>query len=329
MGNRYLGITILFLLPLIASAQWQKSPDFPNDFFNEVQFVDNTHGWVTRQNGSVSRTTDGGLRWMSSTMPGATSSSNRDICFLSRTIGFVSGEDGVWKSADGGATWTNITPSGFAEFGSSSVWFTDANNGVAGTGACSDSTVKFFRTTDGGVNWSATTYTSTNDVSVGGITFVNGAYLASGGRGKLWRSTDGGSTWTMTNTGSNGWQEDIITFGNDVLIAATTGSACGVAGGGTVLRSTNGGSTWTTTTFPLNLMWGVTRYSPTEGWTCGDGGLALKTTDGGNTWIDQSCGMPRGIRVDDISFTDATHGWAVGDGLYKLADASIDVSPDT
>lgn len=329
MGIRYLGITVLLFLPLsIATAQWQKSPDFPNDFFNEVQFVDNTFGWVTRMNATVSRTTDGGSSWQSSTLPNATNSYNRDICFVSRTAGFVSGEDGVWKTTNGGATWTSITPAGFSG-GSSSIWFTDANTGVAGIGACIDSTVKFYRTTDGGTSWTSVQYTSTMDVAVGGIAYLNGTWLAAGGRGKLWRSNDGGATWTLTNTGSNGWQEDIITFGNDVLIASTTGSACGVAGGGTVLRSSNGGSTWTITTFASNLMWGVTRYSPTEGWTCGDGGLALKTTDGGGTWVEQSCGLPRGIRIDDINFTDATHGWAVGDGLYKLADASIDVSPDT
>src|SRR5688500_16852926 len=177
MGNRYLGITLLLLFPLsIATAQWQKSPDFPNDFFNEVQFVDNTHGWVTRMNSTVSRTVDGGNRWMSSTLPGGTNSSNRDICFLSRTVGFVSGEDGVWKTADGGASWTWITPTGITGYGSVACWFTDANTGVAGVGACVDSTVKFYRTTDGGANWSSVAYTSTADVSVGGITFVNGTW---------------------------------------------------------------------------------------------------------------------------------------------------------
>jgi photosystem II stability/assembly factor-like uncharacterized protein len=333
MRVRHVAPLLLFLLltlpPSRAAAQWQKAPDFPNDFFNEVQFVDNSTGWVTRMSGTVSRTTDGGASWQSSALPGAGFSSNRDLCFLSRSLGFVSGEDGIWKTTDGGATWTAIGPSSGFTGGSTAMWFTDANTGVAGVGGCIDSTVTFFRTTNGGASWTSVQYTSSLDVAVGGMTFANGTFYACGGRGKLWRSSDGGASWTLSNTGSNGWQEDIISYGGDLLIASTTGSACGVASGGTVLRSTNGGATWTTTSFPSNLMWGVTRYSSTEGWAVGDGGLALKTTDGGSTWIEQSCGLPRAIRVDDVCFSDATHGWAVGDGLYRLADQTITVSPDT
>ena len=311
-----------------ASAQWQKLPVFTNEFFNEVQFVDNTHGWVTRQSPSVSRTVDGGNTWASSDLPGATGSSNRDICFLSRTVGFVSGEDGIWKTTNGGTTWTTITPAGFVS-GSAGMWFTDANTGVYGVGGCLDSTVTFYRTTDGGSTWSSVSYTSTADVSVGGITHSAGVWYASGGRGKFWSSNDGGASWTMTNTRSNGWQEDIFVYNGDLHIASTNGSTCGVSGGGTLLRSTNSGSSWTVTSYPSNLMWGVTRYSSTEGWACGDGGLALKTTDGGATWVEQSCGIARNARLDDIHFTDATHGFVVGDGIYRLADQAVDVTPDT
>ena len=330
MCSRYvlLLLATLALLADTASAQWQKSPEFPNDFFNEVFFVDNSYGWVTRMSSSVSRTVDGGNSWQSSTLPNAGFSSNRDICFVSRSGGFVSGEDGVWKTTDGGATWTTITPPGFVG-ASTGMWFTDMSTGIVGSGNCIDSVATFFRTTDGGSTWTSVTDTSSADVAIGGITWSGGVWYVVGGRGKLWRSNDGGATWTRSSTGSNGWQEDIITYGGDLLVASTDGSSCGASNGGTILRSTNGGSTWTSTRFAMNLMWGVTRYSSSDGWCVGDGGLALRTTDGGATWIDQSCGLPRGIRLDDVAFTDATHGWAVGDGLWRLADQTIEVAPDT
>jgi photosystem II stability/assembly factor-like uncharacterized protein len=105
------------------------------------------------------------------------------------------------------------------------MWFTDASTGVVGVGTCLDSTATFYRTTDGGGTWQSATHTSTPDVAIGGITFLSGTWYAVGGLGKLWRSNDGGATWMLSSTGSNGWQEDIIASGGDLLVASTTGSS--------------------------------------------------------------------------------------------------------
>ena len=79
---------------------------------------------------TVMRTTNGGQSWIRSTLPGGGQSFNRDICFLDQNLGFISGEDGVWKTFDGGNTWIIITPGGIPGNILGSVWFINADIGV-------------------------------------------------------------------------------------------------------------------------------------------------------------------------------------------------------
>ena len=323
-------LLLLSVLATTAHAQWRKVASFGTTFYNEVFFYDNAHGWITQFSGTVNRTNDGGTTWQTSALPGALSSANRDICFVSPTDGFVSGSDGIWKTANGGGSWQNITPPTFNAGPSTSCWFIDPNNGVFGSGGgCNDVAVTFYRTSNGGASWDSVQYVNTIDVAVGGITYTGGIYYAAGGLGKLWSSSDAGATWTIRNTGSAGWQEDLTSFGSALYIASADGTSCGSTGSGKLLRSIDNGATWTTTSFPGVVMWGISLYSPSEGWGCGDGGKAYKTTDGGLTWTLTNCGMNSADFVDDIHFTDATHGWAVGSGVYKFGESGFTLRPDT
>lgn len=323
-----LTLTFLTCYAAPAAAQWQRVTGVGNSFYNEVFFISSTTGWITSQGATVLRTTNGGVTWTAGTLPGATISANRDICFIDASVGFVSGSDSVWKTTNGGATWTGIGPPG-RRSGSTVAWFSDANNGVVGVGDCLDTSITFYRTTDAGTTWDSVRYTTTAGTAVGGIAYLNGTYIAACEGGKLWRSTDGGASWSGSNTGSNGWQEDIIVSNGNVFIASANGSACGTAGGGVVLRSSNGGSSWSTTNFATTIMWGVTMYSSTGGWSCGDNGKAYRTVDGGASWTELSCGMSSVDAVDDIFFYDSTNGWAVGTSIYKYVGDSAKVVPDT
>lgn len=308
--------------------QWQRVTGLPSTFYNEVYFISPSTGWITSQGATVLRTTNGGTTWQSSTLPGASISANRDICFISASVGIISGSDSVWKTTNGGATWTAIGPPGQRP-GSAVAWFRDASNGVVGVGDCLDSNVTFYRTADGGGTWDSVLYTLSPGNAVGGIAYMNGSYVVSGEGGKLWKSTDDGANWSYSTTGSNGWQEDIIAANGSLYIASANGTACGTAGGGVVLRSSNMGSTWSTSTFATIIMWGVSMYSATDGWACGDNGKAFRTADGGATWIELSCGMTSFDAVDDICFVDSVNGWAVGTSIYRYAGDSARVSPDT
>ena len=51
-----------------------------------------------------------------------------------------------------------------------------------------------------------------------------------------------------------------------------------------------------------------------------NGGTILVTTNGGVTWTPQSTGSSQSLNA--VTFTDATHGWAVGDNGTILATAA-------
>ncbi len=319
----------MIVLASSAAAQWKKlAISGTGIFYNEIFFIDNDHGWITQNSPRVLMTTDGGTTWQASFLTGGSTSFNRDICFLDRRTGFISGEDGVWKTFDGGNTWINITPNNIPGNILGSVWFISPEIGVCGFGSCDDEWVTFCRTTNGGASWDRVSYRAGYDATVGGITYQNGVFYAAGGGGKFWASTDNGASWSQTSTGSNGWQEDLISANNVLFTASASGNSCGTTGGGNIMRSADGGRSWVNRFFPGVVMWGVTMYSPTEGWVCGDGGRAYKTTDGGFNWKEHSCGLDPNDRIDDIFFTDPTHGWAVGNGIYQYSTSVTEAGPD-
>lgn len=330
MRLRYLIVAIALLSACpAAQAQWVELTQFDTAFYNEVFFADNSLGFVTGHYGSVLRTANGGATWTSVTLPQAGTSSNRDVSFVTTSVGFISGEDGIWKSTDGGLTWSDITPSGATTIGSSSHWFRNSSVGVWGYGSCFDTTVTFWRTTDGGANWASTTSTHSADVAVGGITYTNGVFYAVGGSGKYWKSTDDGATWTVGSTGSGGWQEDLISTGGVLFGASADGTSCGTTGGGKIMRSTNGGTSWTATSYSSTIIWGVSMISSTNGWAVGDRAHAYQTTDGGATWFESSCGLSPNDRLDDVHMIDANNGFAVGDGIYRYFPNQFYTDQDT
>jgi photosystem II stability/assembly factor-like uncharacterized protein len=243
--------------------------------------------------GGVFKTTDGGITWAAVTDKyfGGTigaigvSESNPDIVYVGAgeypIRGNVSHGDGVWRTSDGGKTWTSL---GLVETRQiSRVRVNPTNPDIVYVGAMGhvfgpNAERGVYKTTDGGKNWRKILYR--NDST--GITdlvpdpnnpeIIYAAFwqawrtpwqLVSGGAGSgIFKSTDGGEHWTEL-TRNPGLPQGVI--GNIGLAVSPSNSnriwAIVEADSGGVFRSTDGGATWTRTNSDRRLRQRAWYYS--------------------------------------------------------------------
>jgi hypothetical protein len=252
------------------------------------------------------------------TLPGAII---HDLSFPTPHIGYVAAELGqVWKTTDGGKTWTEIVNLGFPYY-----WYgvdaLDANDVVIS--GFNDSNF------EGVLRWShdgGTTWTSDIVVTTAGWCFrtrfvnrndgliVDGLNLNAANAAHY--TTDGGqnaSDWTEVVPDPNGgW------FGNQFSFLPNLHAQMS---GITYCSSTNGGQTWTCGPSVDSVFDGPTFFvNNQQGWVGGGEispsveGWVHRTTDGGNTWSARTLDGPWPIR--QILFLSGLTGWAAGGNVY-------------
>ena len=225
--------------------------------------------------GGVWKTTDGGATWqpltdhtpISSVGALAVAASNRNIIYVgtgeAAPRGDMTNGDGVYKSVDGGKTWTSIGLKDTRQIGALIV---DPKNPdivlVAALGHAfgPNSERGVFRTTDGGKSWTKVLYknpdTGAIDVSFDphNSSIVYAALwqarrlpwnFSSGGPGSgLYRSTDGGATWMQLS--GNGFPTGILGRIHVSVSGADSNRVYAMieAKDGGLYRSDDGGNHW-------------------------------------------------------------------------------------
>ncbi len=315
----YLLLIIFFLgFRNTYSVSWNKvttiPPPYDQNYWLDINFLNSQYGWICGFNGMVIRTTDGGQTWAGSSVPFF--NQLESIQFTSLSTGYTSGPQKIFKSIDGGVSWTDITPPTAIE-----IWglnFYDDNNGLAVGGGCIDPQV-FWKTTDGGSTWTGFVV---DTVPNSGLTHVimynpNGlCYATSSGR--LWKSLDGGVTWSvMSVSGPDLWQEYISNIGNSFLVPYAGLDCSGQGNNGGIHFTTDAGATWNhySTGVP---MFGTFLTGTKAGWGCGYDMAVYYTSDAGVTWQLKNCGIEEGKNMDCLWFRSPNDGWVVGEGVYRL-----------
>lgn len=278
-------------------------------------------GWICGDKGHVIRTTDGGSTWNGATVPYSTPADDHleSIHFVTPSIGYTSGNAGIFKSTDGGITWSRITPAGAGN----TLWgtyFPSVDTGMVVGGGCNiDNIRNFYRTTNGGLTWSA--FRDTNSVTNSGMTDV---YLTSStgigwavSSGYIWQTSNGGITWSVkAPTGTIVWHEEFTKVHNSLLIP-TAGTECSGQGNAGGMRfSTDDGNSWNNFSSG-GAMFGTFLHNEQRGWAVGVGSRVYYTSNGGQSWLLRNCGVK--ASCDDIWFVDDTTGWIAADGaVYRL-----------
>jgi len=245
-----------------------------------------------------------------------------DCSFINDNTGWYSGYGmSVYKTTDGGVTWTQQ----YGTEGSSgtlySVCFVDENTGYAGGTAAA-----LIKTTDGGATWTPLTIPDvTNNIKA--IKFNDaqtGWVLASSSSSAaVYKTNDGGASWTQ-----------VLTHTAEMYALEFYGTH-GVAIGKNfdALFYTTDGDTWTKGTVSGLTYPSYTRsdvraaYMVNENliYACGWGStvgaqpsILLKSTDGGANWtyLGQTEENKVFCNLNGVYFKDELNGIAVGGSVY-------------
>jgi photosystem II stability/assembly factor-like uncharacterized protein len=214
------------------------------------------------------------------------------------------------------------------------ILFIDENTGwaISGGGCTFISCGGFFRTTNGGTNWTMLFYNSKSYNSFDFINSSTGWMVAAYfddimGRGRYYyKTTDSGLNWILKLQDTLSGTYNYICF-----INASTGWIAGSSNNqGLLMRSTNAGESWSNYAVPSVTSLSYLLFVNADvGWTIGSQNKILKSTNSGINWIEQ---VGPGINLNGIDFLDLNTGWIVGNdgiiikttnsGLYWLTQAS-------
>ena len=213
-------------------------------------------------------------------------------------VGSPSG--GLWKSSDGGNTWSTNTD--FLDgLGVSSILISPLNSNIMylGTGDHDGGdtySIGILKSTDGGQSWFRLN-NSPLDAVWKLFMHPSNENIVYACNGAVYKSTNGGANWITTNTVSFSRADLIMDNGNPNTLYATT-AELGPGGGSIIIKSTNGGESWFRLTNFLpdssgfrrivlaqsasnpNIIYAIFTSSRNSGF-----GGVCKSTDSGNNWV--------------------------------------------
>ncbi|MFI5205292.1 MAG: YCF48-related protein, partial [Flavobacteriales bacterium] len=285
--------TFITLLALVVAtgysqAQWNNTVTGTDGYF-KIRFTSTNVGYVLRNAGvntQLLKTINAAGAW-SLTTP-IIGHTIHDFHFIDDNIGFVavdsggvtSGEIKVYKTINGGTSWTEISSLVAVQAYSPKIYFVDAMHGTL-----TETYGRIWHTTDGGINWNSQMFNTEiyNDIefptpAVGYIGCWDGTFNY---QGILFKTTDSGSTWNIHHVFPNlNTAIDRISFVDDNNGFVSTVSYM-------LMKTNNGGTVWDTLGYMKQNGIDVEDIfftSMTVGYAVDSYGNIYKTTNGAVTW---------------------------------------------
>ena len=308
---------------------WERA-SLPTSSFTDItrlRMLNGQTGFALAEGNIVLATTDSGRTWLQrSVVPASTIVT--DVQFVSEQVGYAVGgisfdiqESSVWKTSDGGRTWTQIRGTkNMPLYGLAVRTATD----VTAVG-----NITILNTSNGGLLWATQLPLPGNADNFAKLyrstVFLNPnlGYIV-GEVGRILKTSDGGRTWTQpvaSRNAGNDWYD--VSFANDTTgwtVGANTSSST-FQGNRTffatpiISRTTDGGRTWTAQTLPRttavqDTLQSVHAVSGLVAFAVGNQGAIYATRDGGAAWARQT--SPTRSNLYGVFFLNENLGWAVG-----------------
>ncbi|GAB1370191.1 hypothetical protein MASR1M45_02500 [Candidatus Kapaibacterium sp.] len=324
-----------------------------HDEYYDILKIDSNKCWVVGNLGNLLYSTDKGSTW--SKQQTNTRGRFQKIYFKNSSIGWITG-DSLYKTTNGGATWSNLSISQPGTKGLMDIYFVNDYLGYAvgsynrimkttnggsswfifnetypncykiyfnnsSIGWIIGTSGTILKTTNGGSSWtdySWTDYTKDKYLTYYDISFVdnNNGWIV-GQNGTIYKTTNAGLEWLSQNTAS---KQDI---NKSFFINKKLGFAVGYWG--TLLKTSDSGFSWNLIeTNITNYCYDIHFIDSLKGFIVGTGGTILKTENAGSTWSKQNSGLTVGI--NSIYFIDSLTGFLVGEGgiIKKTTNLGID-----
>ena len=239
-----LALVLILMSTGAASAQWQPQSTGTTAEIRGLDAVDSLVVWAGGRGGVYARTVDGGRHWTTGTVSGADSLFFIDVHGVDARTAYLlgtdfrGGESRIYKTTDGGRSWTEQ----YRRMGTGVFFdgfdFWDADRGIAFSDPV-DGALLIAITDDGGATWREVNRTSLPAVLPGEAGFAasgrpvvtgdNGrAWIVTGGgaHARVWRTADGGRSWQVSATPMQGGESQ------GLFAVAFSDSLRGVAVGG-------------------------------------------------------------------------------------------------
>lgn len=278
------------------------------------------------------------------------------ISFINPDTGWsVNGDGKIYRTYDGGVTWTNLLTQAGTYF--RCISFINKDVGFAGNIGTDyfpgvTDPVPFYKTTNGGVTWLPVTYSGPTVKGLCAIDYVATPFINAGildtnytiyaagrvgGPAYMLKSADNGSSWTSIDLSAwIGMVTDVKFISKDTgfVFGGTNGDI--TASNAKIIYTTNGGSSFTSvyqSSRTNEMIWkgAIPRrkvgYATILSYATTTQRYVSKTTDGGLTWTEiplanNSCSE------FGVGFVNDSTGWVGTDGTgFQTLDAGATWTP--
>jgi photosystem II stability/assembly factor-like uncharacterized protein len=297
---------------------WEPMTSLFAGSWEQMDFVTPQSGFAGA-NGACAFTSDAGLTWeIRSAWPTAPVTFGLD--YIDENVGLVAGlvpatgADGVFRTADGGRTWTNVLTAI-----TNDVAFLDADT-VLATAVVEH---MIYRSFDAGVTWLPWAGPFQDDGPLGALFAVDARLVFSISLdGDIWRSDNGGASWLKTWDGISDLPYKWSLMFSDELHGWATGPY------GIIIKTTDGGLSWEVVNQGVGRdVNDIEMFDDNYGLAVAENGYMMRTTDGGQHWDLRKLEVTGQIFLRDESFDavdilDQNFAVAAGPGgtVFKTLD---------